>query len=100
MFSGEEAVWEAGNPIWAMNYSGRVISENFSSKHLKAALMHPTAEFPYRGQPIYHEGDYTYVMDVQGDFDWFSGKEMIYYKAELVYDLLFHGGKVLDKHFD
>ncbi|MDR2977046.1 MAG: DUF5680 domain-containing protein [Streptococcaceae bacterium] len=100
LFTGEEAIWEANNPVWAMNYTGRVLSDNFSSKVFKRALMHPTAEYPYRGQPIYREEDYTYVMDVQGEFDWFAGKESMYYKEELVYELLFHGGKVIDKHFD
>lgn len=100
LFSGEEAIWEKNNPVWAMNYSGRVLSENFSSKVFKRALMNPTEQYPWRGQPIYREGDYTYVMDVQGDFDWFSGKEMLYFQDELTYELLFHGGKVVDKHFD
>jgi Domain of unknown function (DUF5680) len=100
LFSGEEAIWDNGNPVWAMNYSGRVLSEDFSSKFLKASLCNPTASYPYRGQPIFKEGDYTYTMDVHGDFEWFIGRELIFFQEKLVYELNFHGGKVVDKHFD
>lgn len=100
LFSGEEAIWDSENPVWAMNYTGRALSENFSSKIFKRALMNPSRAYPFRGQPIYREDDYTYIMEVQGDFDWFSGQEKMYYKEELVFECLFHGGKVLDTHFD
>lgn len=29
-FAGEEAIWENGQPIWAMNYCGRVLGNGFS----------------------------------------------------------------------
>ncbi|WP_086351178.1 helix-turn-helix domain-containing protein [Candidatus Enterococcus clewellii] len=38
-FSGEEAVWYKSQPIYSMNYQGRVLSESFSSDFLKAALL-------------------------------------------------------------
>ncbi|WP_228462036.1 DUF5680 domain-containing protein [Lactococcus hodotermopsidis] len=41
-----------------------------------------------------------YIMTVTGEFDWFSGNEKIFYKTELIYELLFHGGLIVDKHFD
>ena len=34
-FIGEEAVWSAGNPCWAMNYSGRLLDNSFSSASLR-----------------------------------------------------------------
>lgn len=101
LFTGEEAIWEDECPIWAMNYSGRVLDEaNFSSRFLKEALMHPNEEYPYRGLPLFKQGEYTYLMEVQGDFSWFTGRELIFKHSLLVYELNFHGGKVLDKHFD
>lgn len=101
LFTGEEAIWNQLNPVWAMNYSGRVIiEEKFSSKFLKKALMDPTIDYPFRGKPFYSEGDYTYVMEANGDFSWFIGRELIFNKDELVYELNFHGGLVLDTHFD
>lgn len=39
-FSGEEAVWKDGTPVWAMNYSGRVTGAGFSGDFLKEALLH------------------------------------------------------------
>lgn len=39
-FAGEEAVWFRENPLWSMNYVGRVIGENFHGDFLKEALMH------------------------------------------------------------
>ncbi len=99
-FSGEEVVWIDENPIWAMNYTGRVIDRNFSSKFLKAALMNPTVEYPFRGQPLFQDGNYTYVMEVRGDFNWFDGRELIFYKDVLVYELNFHGGQVVDTKRD
>lgn len=84
-----------------MNYSGRVLDESkFSSKFLKKALMEATVDYPYRGRPIFSEGDYTYIMEVNGGFSWFTGRELIFNKDDLVYELNFHGGVVLDKHFD
>lgn len=53
LFSGQEAVFKSGCPVWAMNYSGRVLSDNFQSKFLKNALMHPTQNFPYRGPKFF-----------------------------------------------
>ncbi|MDR0922254.1 MAG: DUF5680 domain-containing protein [Lactobacillales bacterium] len=100
LFSGEEAIWDKENPVWAMNYTGRVLNDHFSSSFLKKALTKPFKEYPYRGQPLFSEGDYTYIMEVAGVFEWFKGHEKIYYNGEIVYELEFHGGVVIDKHFD
>lgn len=62
--------------------------------------MEPTLAYPYRGRPIFKEGDYTYIMEVNGDFSWFIGREVIFYKDELIYELNFHGGFVIDKLID
>ena len=37
-FAGEEVVWLYENPVWSMNYIGRVIGENFSGDFLKEVL--------------------------------------------------------------
>lgn len=98
-FSGQEIVWLKNIPVWSMNYYGDVLSGKFKSSFLKEALMLPTVEFPYRGKPLYREEEYTYIMDVTGNFNKFSGVEKIFFKDELTYELFFHGGKIIDENF-
>lgn len=93
-FSGEEAVFKDDIPIWAMNYSGIEINDKFSASFLKSALSRVKESKPYRGPEIYREGEYLYICKVDGDFDWFQGKEEIYWQEEKVYECVFHGGKV------
>ena len=93
-FSGEEAVWEKGIPIYAMNYTGRVLSKDFSGDFLKAALLLVPEDMPYRGPKHFQENEYLYTLKVAGDIHWFQGYEEIYYKNSLVYECYFHGGEV------
>lgn len=94
-FAGEEGVWIEDKPVWAMNYAGRTLHENFSGDFLCNCLYHTTKESPYRGPSLYKEGDYTYHCTVQGDMDWFQGKEEIFYMEAKVYECFFHGGSIL-----
>ena len=93
-FSGEEAAWKDNLPIWAMNYSGRVIGENFSGEFLKAALREVPFDKPYRGPTYYQDGDYTYLCKVDGTFEWYQGYEEILHQDVRIYECYFHGGKV------
>lgn len=93
-FSGEEAVWKKNIPSFAMNYSGRVIGENFSGNFLKEALKKVPVEKPFRGPKFYQDEDYIYYCKVDGDIQWFQGYEEIYYKNEKIYECFFHGGIV------
>lgn len=93
-FAGEEALWVADKPYWAMNYIGRVTGEDFSGDFLKAALLEVPFETPYRGPSAYSDGDYSYECSVQGEFDWFQGKETICFKGNEIYECFFHGGTI------
>lgn len=93
-FAGEEVVWLYENPIWSMNYVGRVIGENFSVEFLKEALMQVSAELLFRGPEIYAKGDYHYHCKVDGEFVWFQGYEEIFYMDEKIYECYFHGGTI------
>ncbi len=93
-FSGEEAVWEDNVPVWSMNYSGRVLGENFSGDFLKEALLLVTENYPYRGPLTYSCGNYVYHCTVDGDVEWFIGCEEIFYSGVKVYECRFHGGIV------
>ena len=93
-FAGEEAMWKAGKPFWAMNYAGRVLSGKFSGDFLKEALLAVPDEHPFRGPESYTKGCFTYKCKVSGSFEWFCGHEKIYFDGNEVYELNFHGGTV------
>lgn len=93
-FSGEEGIWLHEQPIWCMNYSGRVTGENFSGDFLKEVLAHVPYQMPYRGPGIYQNGDYNYHCKVEGEFVWYQGYEEIFYLDEKIYECYFHGGVV------
>lgn len=91
-FAGEEAVWKAGQAVYAMNYMGRVLSDGFSGNFLKEALRAADEKMPYRGPELYQSGEYTYRCKVTGNFTWFQGYEEIYQGDFKVYECVFHGG--------
>lgn len=93
-FAGEEAVWKHGEPVWSMNYVGRVIGEHFSGDFLKEALSRVPMERPFRGPDIYTEGEYRYHCRVDGEFAWYQGCEEIFYMEERIYECYFHGGVI------
>ena len=93
-FSGQEALWKGDVPFWSMNYIGRTLSEDFSINFLTEALLLVPEEYPYRGPLQHTHGDYLYKCSIDGDFQWFSGVEEIFYKETKVYELIFHGGEV------
>lgn len=91
-FSGEEAIWRYDDPIWSMNYSGRVLGNHFNSSFLKQVLSEVSVDYPYRGPQIYSKGDYHYHCKIDGEFVWFQGYEEIFYFDERIYECYFHGG--------
>ena len=93
-FAGEEALWISDVPYWSMNYVGRVTGSPFSGDFLKEALLHVPEEMPYRGPEKYVNGDYTYSCSVEGDFDWFQGKETISWRGKQIYECFYHGGLI------
>lgn len=93
-FAGEEAVWLHDNPVWSMNYAGRVVGGHFSGDFLKEALMAVPEDLPFRGPEIYTKGDYHYHCKVEGEFVWFQGYEEIFYGNEKIYECYFHGGVI------
>ena len=93
-FAGEEAVWHRGEPVWAMNFAGRVLAEPFEGDFLKEALMRVPKDKPYRGPMVYANGDYRYHCSASGDISWFQGYEEIFYQDKKVYECYFHGGSI------
>ena len=93
-FAGEEAVWENGAPVWAMNYVGRVLDERFSGGFLCEALLLVSQELPSRGPALHKNGDFTYTCRTEGDFTWFEGQEEIFLGETKVFECRFHGGSI------
>lgn len=93
-FAGEEALWINGVPRWSMNYVGRVTGAPFSGDFLKEALLRAPEDMPFRGPAAYQSGDYTYRCVVEGEFDWFRGRETITYRDGEIYECRFHGGRI------
>lgn len=93
-FAGEEALWEDGVPFWAMNYCGRVVAEGFSGDFLKAALSAAPPDKPFRGPELFRDDENTYHCRVEGDAEWFSGREWIERDGAPVYECVFHGGSI------
>lgn len=93
-FAGEEAIWQLGKAVYAMNYLGRVLGEEFSGNVLKEALKKADKSMPYRGPEYYQSGEYLYKSKVTGDFSWFQGYEEIFCNEIIVYECYFHGGLI------
>lgn len=93
-FAGEEAIWQNGRAVYAMNYMGRVLGERFSSVFLKEALRLADERMPCRGPEYHQAGEYLYKCKVSGDFTWFQGYEEMYCLHEKVYECYFHGGLI------
>ena len=91
---GEEALWVENQPVWGMNYTGRVVAEGFDSVFLMEALRCVKEELPYRGPRILELGEYSYRCRVEGEFEWFVGCEKILYKGKKVYEAMFQGGLI------
>ncbi len=94
-FAGQEALWRDGVPIWAMNYSGRVIGDGFSGDFLKECLLLVPPDMPFRGPAVHRSAAYEYRCEVEGDTDWFVGRESIAKDDVVVFECLFHGGCIL-----
>jgi hypothetical protein len=96
-FIGEEAVWQNEQPLWGMNYYGSMTIANVPqgfSRFLKRALLHLSADAPFRGPPSFAEGDFTYTCRWAGSLRRFQGEETITLVGQTIYTLWFHGGIV------
>lgn len=94
-FVGGERVWVSNSAVWAMNYCGQSLNENFDINFLKEALSHMSVSMPLRGPEFYQRGDYIYLCQTRGDFEYFAGEERIYCRQERTYICTFHGGAIL-----
>ncbi|MDD1679308.1 MAG: DUF5680 domain-containing protein [Methanomicrobiales archaeon] len=97
-FIGEQLVWEAGRLIWGMNYFGKAIEEMVPASQvytfLQQALYMARPDRPYRGPEYFRAGPFSYVDKSHGVLDDFTGEEVIYFRDQQVYHLVYHGGRI------
>jgi len=89
---GREVVFLNDEPVWCMSYQGQH-NENYDKEFfqekafifLKKALMNFDDRMPFRGPKMFTDGDFKYEFEIEGDYEYFRGREEIYYKDELVF---------------
>jgi hypothetical protein len=98
-FIGAEVVYDAGTPVWGMNYFGFVLDTQVSEKDvyafLRTALMQSSADIiPVRGPRRFDEGNRHYRFAVEGGLANFSGSEETLFDGKVVYRCVVHGGLI------
>jgi hypothetical protein len=98
-FIGEETVWFAGEPVWAMNYYGYILKPELitpaqAGHMIKASLSRMYTEGRFLGGFQYGEDDFTYFDTNEGEFSHFMGREWIERAGIKAYELVYHGGLI------
>jgi len=85
---GREVVLLKGKPVWAMSYQGRHnetystdFFQNEAFPFLKQALMNMDDSMPFRGPKEFNQGDFRYMFELRGDYQYFTGREAITHKG-------------------
>ncbi|MDE0047141.1 MAG: DUF5680 domain-containing protein [bacterium] len=97
-FSGLEAVFRSGKPVWTMAYSGGVDSNvdvdeaQRVYRFLRSALRNLPEAFPVRGPSVFRDAELDYRLTWNGDLVAFSGHEEIRKAEYSLYALTFAGG--------
>ncbi len=100
-FIGEETVWLAGEPVWAMNYYGYILRPELitpaqTGHMIKASLSRMYTEGRFLGGFQYGEDDFTYFDTSEGEFSHFTGREWIERAGIKAYELVYHGGLIIE----
>ena len=100
-FIGEEVVYFAEKPVWAMNYYGRILRDDIitaaeAGQMIKASLSRMYKEGRFLGGFEHVENDLTYIDSSEGSVDSFHGHEFIRRGQVIAYELQYHGGLVRD----
>ena len=98
-FIGEEVVYYKGEPVWAMNYYGRILRPEMieaveAGQIIKQGLSAMYREGRFLGGFEYDTGDGVYNDTSEGTVTAFTGKEWITREGVIVYDLIYHGGLI------
>ncbi len=98
-FIGQEVVWRRAEPVWAMNYFGRITRDDLMTaseggRVIKAALSAMYREGRFLGGFDFTVGRFVYADRSRGDVHGFSGTEVISVGGTEAYRLDYHGGLI------
>jgi hypothetical protein len=98
-FIGEEVVYFAEKPVWAMNYYGRILRDELltaaeAGHMIKASLSRMYQEGRFLGGFEHTDNDLTYIDTNEGSAVSFRGREWIRRGEEVAYELMYHGGLI------
>jgi hypothetical protein len=100
-FIGQEVVFFDNQPVWAMNYYGRVLEPELINARETGQLLQESLSELYKQERFLGGFEYstdagTYVDTNEGDLSSFTGKEWIVRSDAKVYELVYHGGLIKD----
>ncbi|CCM75233.1 DUF5680 domain-containing protein [Rhizobium mesoamericanum] len=99
-FAGQEVVWLDSEPIWAMNYFGRIVEHALidgerAGTVIKAALSKMYAEHRrFLGGLEFDHAFGFYADQSMGDCSHFAGREVIVVNERRAYELDYRGGLI------
>ncbi len=98
-FIGQEVVYYKDEPVWAMNYYGKIIDPDKITaaeviKMIKESLSKMYAEGRFLGGFEHSVKDDIYTDINQGELSSFTGKEWITRENIKVYELEYNGGMI------
>ena len=98
-FLGQEVVYHEGEPVWAMNYYGRILEPSRITAAEAGAIIKNSLSKMYReGRFLGGFGHATptgtYTDTNDGDLGAFTGREWIERDGVKVYELVYHGGLI------
>ena len=98
-FIGQEVVYFHDEPVWAMNYYGKIIEpEKISAAEtggvIRESLSQMYREGRFLGGFEHETGNGIYTDTSQGNLESFTGTEWITQDGIKVYELVYHGGLI------
>ncbi len=98
-FLGQEVVYHANQPVWAMNYYGKILRPDLYTGALAGQVIQESLRKLYQtgyflGNSEHATNQGNYFDTNQGNVTSFTGYEWIEYAGAKVYELHYHGGLV------
>ena len=101
-FIGQEVVYYLDEPVWAMNYYGRIIKPEKITASEVGQILKSSLSIMYQQGRFLGGFEHTIEANIytdtnQGDLESFTGQEWITLDGVKVYELVYHGGLVLSQ---
>ena len=98
-FLGQEVVYLKNEPIWAMNYYGKILEPaSYDGEKAGNAIIESLSKLYKKGQFLGEFSNETlwgkYTDTNKGDVSSFTGYEWIDFGGKKVYELYYHGGLI------